>query len=326
MTRTALRAVLVTVVIAVAVVAAAPGLQSIMEPKEGAPTTESAWTVERMESWIKGAPGNLWLAIGPKALAALLGVFFLVQEFLRPEKIRHGLLPPPDGRGPTVVASAGGALGLAVAVPLLIQLLMPILFRSFVGDVRFSVLIAVVAFLPTALLVVLRRQRLGGGRVARAGRGIVEGLRFTCIAMLVLWPVALAWAVLLMERGVTMEVQGPVQQFITPATPDVPWVVAGFGALLAPFNEEAVFRGLLYPSLRGRVPGGPLGAAVVVALVFAAVHGNFGAFLPLFALALVLCWVMERTNSLLACVVVHGIHNTLTLIPLLWRHVQGVAA
>lgn len=327
MRRTALVALLVTVVLAAAVWALAPALEQL--GKTSSPGTAPApptMSAERMDSWLREAPGNLWLLLGPRALAALLGVFFLVQEFLRPEKVRHGLLPPPDGRGPTVVATLGGALLLAIVFPLLVQVAAAAVFRPAPDDLRFSVITMVAALLPIAFLVTLRRIRLGEGRVPRAPTAIADGLRFTCIALLIVFPVSLAWGALLLQRGVGIEVQGPVQQFITPSTPDAPWVIAVFGVLFAPFNEEAVFRGLLYPSLRGRIPGGPLSAAVVVALLFAAIHGSLIAFVPLFVLALVLCWVMERTNSLLACVVVHVLHNAASLLPLVWRHVHGGAS
>ena len=56
-------------------------------------------------------------------------------------------------------------------------------------------------------------------------------------------------------------------------SPDLLTVVATFfgGALVAPFWEETMFRGLLFPALRG-VLRGPVPAALVSSFLFASIH------------------------------------------------------
>lgn len=71
--------------------------------------------------------------------------------------------------------------------------------------------------------------------------------------------------------------------------------------------EELVFRGVLYRGLRLHL--GPVGAAVLSSLVFAAIHPSLSTILPLFVLALVLCWVTERSGGLLPAMLVHGLWN-----------------
>ena len=332
MRSTVLRAVLVILVMGVLVASASRWFEAL--GKAEAPLEKAeAFTETHMDDWMTAAPGGAWLLWGPRCLAILLGVVFLVQEFLRADKIRHGVLPPPDPQGPTVVMGVGQAVAWGVGFPLVVHFVGAILWRAThpnrpVGDLPLSVSVAIVvaALLPPALLAGLRRLRLGAGRLPRAGRALLEGFRFGCMALLVVVPAALAWGLALKARGVTLQVQETIQRFAQPTSPEDPWIITVFGAFVAPFTEEGVFRGLLYPSLRGRVPGGPLGAATVVALVFAGIHGSLTAFLPLFVLALFLCWVMERTNSLLACVVVHGFHNAVSLLPLIWRHAAGAAS
>ena len=109
--------------------------------------------------------------------------------------------------------------------------------------------------------------------------------------------------------------QDLVRQVIRPVRPEDPWVIAIFGVFVAPFAEECVFRGLFYPAIRA--VGGPRVATWVVSLVFAAVHMDLVAFLPLLGLALMLAWLFERTDSILAVTVAHGLNNATSLLPVM---------
>jgi membrane protease YdiL (CAAX protease family) len=79
-------------------------------------------------------------------------------------------------------------------------------------------------------------------------------------------------------------------------------------AVSAPVVEEIFFRGLLYRSLRNRLPIGP--AAILGALLFAAVHAAAypPAALPFVAcFGLVACLLYERTGSLLPGIALHSL-------------------
>ena len=92
---------------------------------------------------------------------------------------------------------------------------------------------------------------------------------------------------------------------------------------MAPFVEESIFRGMLYPVGRRWLGGtrqAAVSSAVVTAGVFAAIHQSLSAFVPLFALALVLTWVFEKTNSLATVVVAHALNNLTSLLPVLMYH------
>jgi membrane protease YdiL (CAAX protease family) len=81
----------------------------------------------------------------------------------------------------------------------------------------------------------------------------------------------------------------------------------------APIAEELLFRGLLFPSLRGRL--GIAGAATITGLLFGAVHvvGSPIEALPLLAVfGVLLCLLYVKTRSLLPCMVVHSINNVIT--------------
>ncbi len=313
-----------------------------------APGAKEPWDEARMARWLGESPSAPWLLYGLKGLLMLLGVWFLVLEFMTDDRRRHGMRPAGWGpwradaalldafrdvprattatRWPTVVAEPLAALGLALLFPVAVQTLLAALWAQGwhpTGMIEFGIAAATLAFLPPALITTLRRLRLGQGLLPSPGAALGLGARFACIATLIVVPVQLLWGYLLVQRGTPLEIQNVVQAFADPANPGQPWLIAVFGIFVAPFTEEAVFRGLLFPALRQRTPGGAFGAAVLVSLLFALIHGNLMAFVPLFVLSLVLCWVMERTNSLLACVTVHALHNATSLAPMIGRLLEG---
>ncbi|HJZ46100.1 MAG TPA: type II CAAX endopeptidase family protein [Roseiflexaceae bacterium] len=113
------------------------------------------------------------------------------------------------------------------------------------------------------------------------------------------------------------ELQG--QQFVNPQVHDITQgqqltpthlIMLLLGtAVMAPIVEELFFRGMLYPLLRRRLP---VWLAVVAnAVIFAALH-----FIPillpiLFVMGLLLSFVRARTNSVVPCILIHAINNTI---------------
>jgi membrane protease YdiL (CAAX protease family) len=77
--------------------------------------------------------------------------------------------------------------------------------------------------------------------------------------------------------------------------------------LSAPFFEEVFFRGFLYQAIRRRTYA--WGAVVLTAMLFASIHP--GAFLAVqvFPLGMMLAYLMEKTGSLIPCMVVHLLVN-----------------
>jgi membrane protease YdiL (CAAX protease family) len=79
-------------------------------------------------------------------------------------------------------------------------------------------------------------------------------------------------------------------------------------AVAAPLAEETMFRGILYPMLRGKL--GIHGGVVLSAAIFAILHPTLpGGFLPIWAVGAGLALVYEWRRSLLPCVVLHGLFN-----------------
>jgi membrane protease YdiL (CAAX protease family) len=84
-----------------------------------------------------------------------------------------------------------------------------------------------------------------------------------------------------------------------------------FAVAIAPVAEEFVFRGMLYPFVKQH--GSPRAALFGVSAIFAAIHFDAGTFVPLFALALALTWLYEKTDRLLAPIAAHSLFNATNL-------------
>jgi membrane protease YdiL (CAAX protease family) len=92
-----------------------------------------------------------------------------------------------------------------------------------------------------------------------------------------------------------------------------------FGAaavVLAPLAEEAVFRGVLYTTIKQR--GYPRLALWGTSGVFALMHANEATFLPLLIFALVLVLLYETFGNLLAPIVAHSLFNAANFLILLF--------
>jgi len=85
-----------------------------------------------------------------------------------------------------------------------------------------------------------------------------------------------------------------------------------FAAVIAPVAEEFIFRGVLYPFVKQL--GYPRCAWIGVNALFAFIHMDAAAFVPLFLLALALTWLYERTGNLLAPIAAHSLFNLAGLI------------
>jgi hypothetical protein len=91
--------------------------------------------------------------------------------------------------------------------------------------------------------------------------------------------------------------------------------------ILPPIAEEILFRGFLYGTLR-RNRASKLVATITTSLLFAGLHlfGGTGsgllwsAFVDIFTLSLVLCYLRERTGGIWAGMVVHALKNALAFV------------
>src|SRR6185369_7151975 len=80
------------------------------------------------------------------------------------------------------------------------------------------------------------------------------------------------------------------------------------GILFGPIAEEVLFRGILYGTLRSR--WNAAGASFLSSALFAFLHFySLQGFLTVFFFGLCTAFVYERTRSLPACIIGHGLVN-----------------
>ena len=80
-----------------------------------------------------------------------------------------------------------------------------------------------------------------------------------------------------------------------------------FTILIAPVAEEALFRGILYPTIKQT--GHPRLALWVSSVLFGLMHFNAGTLVPLILLAALLVILYEASGSLLAPIATHSMFN-----------------
>jgi uncharacterized protein len=134
------------------------------------------------------------------------------------------------------------------------------------------------------------------------------------------WP--LRWP-LFLAGGVMLAVAVQLAAHLLPAPPELPidkmlrtasdaWLMSIFGVLIAPFVEEVLFRGLLFPALTRRA--GVLFSLVATSVLFGAMHAQqlAGAWTQVACIVLVgtvLTVVRWRYRSLASSTLVHVGYN-----------------
>lgn len=211
-----------------------------------------------------------------------------------------------------------GRAGLVLGAFLLAQVLVPLAFGLLGAEptLQASLLAMVAVHLGPALLVARTARELdpeGLGALGLRAAGTPRAALFGLVSYALLLPglvgVLLLWPQVLQRLGVEPVPQDSLLAFLELA-PDERALPLVLAVLVLPFFEELLFRGFLQPLLvqNFRETGG----LVLTSLLFAVLHGT-SAFLPVFALSLILGGVMLRTRRLLAAWAVHALHNGLTL-------------
>ncbi len=181
---------------------------------------------------------------------------------------------------------------------------------------RWGLLLLPLGFGVAVMWPVLCGQTWGEWRATvglHAGRGFFTELACGAVGYVAGLPL-LALGVIATTIIVKMTGADPTHPISREITPDP--VRIGLLLLLAsvwaPITEELMFRGELFGHLRER--WGWWGSALVVSLVFAIIHPQGLAALPVLgSIALVLAAIREWRGSILGCMMAHCINNTVVL-------------
>lgn len=194
----------------------------------------------------------------------------------------------------TILLVLGGYLALSLVLATWLD--EPLLVTGILAGASLAVLIAVSRFRPSCLT-----YRPPAPKLAPSYPVWVLG------GLLLVFLSGQATALLLYQ-----ELGSGGYDAVTEQQARVGWVATAVLVLLvAPVGEEALFRGLLYPTLRRSVP--TTVAVALTATLFSLLHGNLVQGSGTILLAVLLALVHEHTRSLRACIGVHLGFNLLAV-------------
>jgi len=178
-----------------------------------------------------------------------------------------------------------------------------------------TILVGTICFHGVALILIcwlVRAHQLTfsaafGFAQSRLGRALGFGIGGALLAMPVVLALGYGWGKLLTLLHVQVESQLPVQMLQESTSLQVRVLIGVVAIFIAPVVEEMLFRGILYAALKRY--GFRRTALWATALVFAGVHLNLATFAPLIVLAIILSWLYEATDNLLAPIVAHSCFN-----------------
>lgn len=181
-------------------------------------------------------------------------------------------------------------------------------------------------FVALAVLWLVKRSGFGWSAIGLERRGFWKHLRTGVVAYFGIVPVLLVIVLAMAMATKLLSYEPPPQPVVEVYLKEHRghWIVyfTLFVAGAGPLIEEIFFRGFSYRAFRSRL--GPRWAGAASALVFAALHLNLIAFVPIFVLGLYLAYLYERTGSIVPSMTVHVIHNFLMVaLTLLFKNLTG---
>jgi membrane protease YdiL (CAAX protease family) len=135
---------------------------------------------------------------------------------------------------------------------------------------------------------------------------------YVAVILPVAWLLQGASVAVLKKIGWPVEDQAAVLLFAGAKTVWLKIYLGAFAIVIAPVAEEFIFRGVLFPFVKQL--GYPKSAWLGVSALFALIHFDAGTFVPLFAFALALTWLYEKTDNLFAPIAAHSLFNAANLV------------
>lgn len=229
--------------------------------------------------------GSHRVVLACTVLAAVVGnllsaTYFLVASLLLPWSARGGNSPDLAGR----LLSPEGIAVAAVSLD--------------------------VALLSVVFLRVVRPGAIPWGAMGLSLRGLAGRLLIGLLYGLLVFGVSALLEFLLAQIGIH-QTQGMIYQSVTRASPGEFGLVLLAGAVVAPLVEEIYFRGYVF---RAYLDQKGLGQAFLFSSgLFALVHLDLPALLPIFSVGLLLSFLYYRTGSIVPGIVAHAVNNAAAL-------------
>ena len=141
---------------------------------------------------------------------------------------------------------------------------------------------------------------------------LMAGVTVFLIAIPVINGIGLVWKLIVEAFGFSANEQDMVGLFRDCDDPVRCLAMVVLATVLAPVTEELVFRAGLFRFLRSRLPPG-LGLTIP-AMVFALLHGNLVAVVPLCALGVFFAIAYEQTGRISVPIIAHALFNLHTIL------------
>ncbi len=208
-----------------------------------------------------------------------------------------------------LIVLVGGSLAFCAPVALyaIIDLFWPLSFQ--LDDVSFSIDEMAVCVFSLWVTGVIFKRRCGISLVSIGlGPLSISRIARACLISFVIatiYAIPSAW--LWPDDVVPFWVDG---EFSIPLLSGVQTFM--LGVLVGPLYEEVVCRGILYQTLRTKLPWVP--SALLCTVVFALLHDPPAQMTAALLLSLVTCYVMEKRGSITECFVIHAVCNFFILV------------
>lgn len=163
-----------------------------------------------------------------------------------------------------------------------------------------------VALLAVVYLRVVRPGAVTWDSMGLNGHHLAGRLALGLVAGLLLFGASSVVEMLLARLGV-QQTQGALFQSVARATPREFGLILLAGAVVAPIVEEIYFRGYVFRAYLDQK--GAWRAFLFSSGLFAVVHLDLAALLPIFSMGLLLSFVYYRTGSIVPAIVAHALNN-----------------
>lgn len=221
-------------------------------------------------------------------------------------------------------------LWLVICGAILFPLLTQLLCNALALDIPTKTVVVNAAYHCGMLLGVAAHQKLFAFRLPAAeselsanpsssapaplplGAALREGALTLLMWMPIVLLAAFLWSTAMRAVGLPTESQNLVELFKTIKSPVLLGLMVLFASVIAPINEELIFRRGIFRYARTRLPR--WGALLLPACLFSALHGHLSGFAPLAALGIAFSLAYERSGRLVSAIFAHALFNSYTVI------------